>query len=72
MLLLLFFSHCSCDLQREQQAANSRHDTEVFELKYQLQHLNSLVEKGRQVLQQKTRVKDENHQINKANEREKQ
>ncbi|XP_029013968.1 sperm-associated antigen 5 [Betta splendens] len=42
-----------CGLQREQQAANSRHEAEVFGLKHQLQQLNSLVEKGQQALQQK-------------------
>uniref|UniRef100_A0A3Q3MPT7 Sperm associated antigen 5 n=1 Tax=Mastacembelus armatus TaxID=205130 RepID=A0A3Q3MPT7_9TELE len=41
-------------LQREQQAAERRHEAEVLELKHQLRHLNSLVEKGNQALQQKT------------------
>ncbi|KAM6941858.1 sperm-associated antigen 5 [Lycodopsis pacificus] len=40
-------------LQVEQQAANSRHDAEVFELKRQLSGLNRLFEKGNQALQQK-------------------
>ncbi|XP_074554884.1 sperm-associated antigen 5 [Halichoeres trimaculatus] len=40
-------------LQGEQQAADSRHVAEVFELKHQLNHLNNLVEKGSQALQQK-------------------
>ncbi|XP_051241326.1 sperm-associated antigen 5 [Dicentrarchus labrax] len=44
-------------LQVEQQAANNRHQAEVFELKHQLGRLNSLVEKGSQALQQK--VQDE-------------
>ncbi|KAI3353100.1 hypothetical protein L3Q82_019669, partial [Scortum barcoo] len=40
-------------LQGEQQAANSRHQAEVFELKHQLSRLNSLAERGSQALQQK-------------------
>ncbi|XP_031719187.1 sperm-associated antigen 5 [Anarrhichthys ocellatus] len=40
-------------LQVEQQAANSRHDAEVFELKRQLSGLNRLLERGNQALQQK-------------------
>ncbi|XP_056223916.1 sperm-associated antigen 5 [Seriola aureovittata] len=40
-------------LQEEQQAANSKHEDEVFELKHQLSRLNSLVERGSQALQQK-------------------
>ncbi|KAK9540510.1 hypothetical protein VZT92_002957 [Zoarces viviparus] len=40
-------------LQVEQQAANSRHDAEVFELKRQLSGLNRLFERGNQALQQK-------------------
>ncbi|XP_034755324.1 sperm-associated antigen 5 isoform X2 [Etheostoma cragini] len=40
-------------LQMEQQAADNRHKTEVFELKHQLSRLNSLFEKGNQALQQK-------------------
>ncbi|XP_062282083.1 uncharacterized protein LOC133986271 [Scomber scombrus] len=43
-----------CGLQVEQQAANTRHEAEVFELKQQLSRLNKLVEKGNQALQQKT------------------
>uniref|UniRef100_UPI0037E80108 sperm-associated antigen 5 n=1 Tax=Semicossyphus pulcher TaxID=241346 RepID=UPI0037E80108 len=42
-----------CVLQGEQQAANSRHEAEVFELKHQLNRLNNLVEKGSQALQLK-------------------
>ncbi|XP_040892911.1 sperm-associated antigen 5 [Toxotes jaculatrix] len=41
------------DLQEEQQAANSKHEAEVFELQHQLSRLNSLVERGNQALQQK-------------------
>ncbi|KAL7405242.1 hypothetical protein ABVT39_025726 [Epinephelus coioides] len=40
-------------LQVEQQAANNRHEAEVFELKHQLSRVNSLFEKGNQALQQK-------------------
>ncbi|XP_031132814.1 sperm-associated antigen 5 isoform X2 [Sander lucioperca] len=40
-------------LQVEQQAANNRHEAEVFELKHQLSRLNSLFERGNQALQQK-------------------
>ncbi|XP_070684359.1 sperm-associated antigen 5 [Pempheris klunzingeri] len=39
-------------LQGEQQAANSRHEAEVFELKHQLHRLSSLAEKSSQALQQ--------------------
>ncbi|GAA6233801.1 sperm-associated antigen 5 [Lates japonicus] len=42
-----------CDLQREQEAANSRHQAEVSELKHHLSCMNSLVERGNQALQQK-------------------
>ncbi|KAK2817161.1 hypothetical protein Q5P01_025352 [Channa striata] len=42
-----------CGLQGEQQAANSRHEAELLELRHQLRHLNSLVERGSQALQQK-------------------
>ncbi|XP_023151061.2 sperm-associated antigen 5 [Amphiprion ocellaris] len=42
-----------CGLQVEQQAANSRHEAEVLELKGQLSRLNNLVERGNQALQQK-------------------
>ncbi|XP_038569125.1 sperm-associated antigen 5 [Micropterus salmoides] len=42
-----------CGLQGEQQAANSRHEAEVFELKHQVSCLNSLVERGNHALQQK-------------------
>ncbi|XP_030004690.1 sperm-associated antigen 5 [Sphaeramia orbicularis] len=42
-----------CNLQREQQAAEGRYQTEVFELKHQLSRLNSLVERGNLALQQK-------------------
>nr|XP_046272390.1 sperm-associated antigen 5 [Scatophagus argus] len=42
-----------CGLQVEQQAANNRHQAEVFELKHQLSRLNSLAERGNQALQQK-------------------
>ncbi|XP_008303672.1 sperm-associated antigen 5 [Stegastes partitus] len=42
-----------CGLQVEQQAANIRHEAEVFDLKHQLGRLNSLVERGNQALQQK-------------------
>ncbi|XP_073338782.1 sperm-associated antigen 5 [Pagrus major] len=42
-----------CGLQVEQQAANNRQQTEVFELKHQLSRLNSLAERGNQALQQK-------------------
>uniref|UniRef100_A0A3P8T1N9 Sperm associated antigen 5 n=1 Tax=Amphiprion percula TaxID=161767 RepID=A0A3P8T1N9_AMPPE len=48
----------SCGLQVEQQAANSRHEAEVLELKGQLSCLNNLVERGNQALQQKAQVKD--------------
>ncbi|XP_018517099.1 sperm-associated antigen 5 [Lates calcarifer] len=41
------------DLQREQEAANSRHQAEVSELKHHLSCMNSLVERGNQALQQK-------------------
>ncbi|CAJ1052428.1 sperm-associated antigen 5 [Xyrichtys novacula] len=47
-----------CVLQGEQQAANSRHEAELFELKRQLHRLNSLVEKGNQALQQKAQDED--------------
>ncbi|KAG7221829.1 hypothetical protein INR49_017005, partial [Caranx melampygus] len=40
-------------LQEEQQAAKSKHEAEVFELKHQLSRLSSLAEKGNQALQQK-------------------
>ncbi|XP_041839974.1 sperm-associated antigen 5 [Melanotaenia boesemani] len=40
-------------LQVEQQAANNRHQAEVFELKSQLSRLNTVVERGNQALQQK-------------------
>ncbi|XP_071360634.1 sperm-associated antigen 5 isoform X2 [Trachinotus anak] len=40
-------------LQEEQQAANSKHEAEVFQLKHQFSRLNSLVERGNQALQQK-------------------
>ncbi|KAE8300276.1 hypothetical protein D5F01_LYC00413 [Larimichthys crocea] len=43
-----------CGLQVEQQAANNRHQAEVFELNRQLSSLNSLVERGTQALQQKS------------------
>uniref|UniRef100_A0A665XCP5 Sperm associated antigen 5 n=1 Tax=Echeneis naucrates TaxID=173247 RepID=A0A665XCP5_ECHNA len=42
-----------CGLQEEQQAADSKHEAEVLELKHQLSRLNSLVERGNQALQQK-------------------
>ncbi|XP_034543735.1 sperm-associated antigen 5 [Notolabrus celidotus] len=42
-----------CVLQGEQQAANSMHEDEVFELKHQLNRLNNQVEKGSQAMQQK-------------------
>lgn len=42
-----------CGLQGEQQAANSRHQVEVLELKHQLSRLNSLAERGSQAMQQK-------------------
>ncbi|KAK2918857.1 sperm-associated antigen 5 isoform X1 [Channa argus] len=42
-----------CDLQGEQQATNSRYEAELFELRHQLRHLNSLVERGSRALQQK-------------------
>lgn len=47
----------SCGLQVEQQAANNRHQAEVFELNRQLSSLNSLVERGTQALQQKSQVR---------------
>eukprot|EP00064_Thunnus_orientalis_P008337 superscaffoldBa00000986_g8360 len=43
-----------CGLQVEQQAANTRHEAEVSDLKHQLSRFNRLVEKGNQALQQKT------------------
>ncbi|CAG5928585.1 unnamed protein product [Menidia menidia] len=43
-----------CGLQVEQQAASSKHENEVCELKHQLSRLNNAVEKGNQALQQKT------------------
>ncbi|XP_040003176.1 sperm-associated antigen 5 [Xiphias gladius] len=45
--------HTIYGLQEEQQAANSNHEAEVYELKHQLSSLNSLVERGNQALQQK-------------------
>ncbi|KAM7009700.1 sperm-associated antigen 5 [Tautogolabrus adspersus] len=45
--------HTICVLQRELQAANSRHEAEVLELKHQLNRLNNLMEKGSHALQQK-------------------
>lgn len=42
-----------CRLQREQEAANDTHQTEVSQLKHQLSRLNALVEKGNLALQQK-------------------
>eukprot|EP00066_Takifugu_rubripes_P021950 XP_011611216.1 PREDICTED: uncharacterized protein LOC105417693 [Takifugu rubripes] len=41
-------------LQVEHEAANSRQQAEVVELRHQLNRLNSLVERGNQALQQKT------------------
>lgn len=46
----------SCGLEVEQQAANTRHELEVFELKHQLSRLSGLLEKGNQALQQKAQV----------------
>nr|XP_019956861.1 PREDICTED: sperm-associated antigen 5 [Paralichthys olivaceus] len=40
-------------LQEEQQAANSKHKAQVFELQHQLSRLNILVDRGNQALQQK-------------------
>lgn len=52
-----YFLCCSSsDLQREQEAANSRHQAEVSELKHHLSCMNSLVERGNQALQQKAQV----------------
>lgn len=45
-------------LQVEHEAANSRQQAEVVELKHQLNRLNSLVERGNQALQQKTQVRN--------------
>ncbi|KAM3622981.1 uncharacterized protein V6R79_005591 [Siganus canaliculatus] len=42
-----------CGLQVEQEATNNRYEEEVCDLKQQLVHLNSVVEKGSQALQQK-------------------
>ncbi|XP_028273957.1 sperm-associated antigen 5 [Parambassis ranga] len=42
-----------CALQVEHQAANNRHEAEVFELKHQLNRMSNLVERGNQALQQK-------------------
>ncbi|XP_044046254.1 sperm-associated antigen 5 [Siniperca chuatsi] len=42
-----------CALQGEHQAANSRHEAEVHELKRQVGRLNSLAERGNHALQQK-------------------
>lgn len=51
----------SCGLQVEQEAANNRHQAEVFELKHQLSRLNNLVERGSQALQQKAQVRNTVH-----------
>lgn len=48
----------SCGLQVEHEAANNRQQAEAFELKHQLNRLNSLVERGNQALQQKTQVRN--------------
>lgn len=62
LLVQHYLMHCSsCGLQGEQQAANSRHEAEVFELKHQLSRLNSLVERGSQALQQKALVRTTTH-----------
>lgn len=45
-------------LQVEHEAANSRQQAEVVELKHQLSRLNILVERGNQALQQKTQVRN--------------
>ncbi|AWP05473.1 putative sperm-associated antigen 5 isoform 3 [Scophthalmus maximus] len=42
-----------CGLQEEQQAANDKHEAEVYELQHQLGRLHILVERGNQALQQK-------------------
>lgn len=58
VLVQHYLMHCfSCGLQGEQQAANSRHEAEVFELKHQVSCLNSLVERGNHALQQKAQVR---------------
>lgn len=48
----------SCRLQVEHEAASNRQQAETFELKHQLNRLNSLVERGNQALQQKTQVRN--------------
>lgn len=48
----------SCRLQVEHEAANTRQQAETFELKHQLNRLNTLVERGNQTLQQKTEVRN--------------
>lgn len=48
----------SCGLQVEHEAANNRQQAETFELKHQLNRLNSLIERGNQALQQKTHVRN--------------
>lgn len=48
----------SCRLQVEHEAANNRQQAETFELKHQLNRLNTLVERGNQALQQKTQVRN--------------
>lgn len=55
---LLIICCSSCGLQVEHEAANSRQQAEVVELKHQLNRLNSLVERGNQALQQKTQVRN--------------
>lgn len=47
----------SYGLQEEQQAAKSKHEAEVFELRHQLGRLSSLAERGNQALQQKAQVR---------------
>ncbi len=65
LVVQLYLLRCSsCGLQVEQQAANSRHQAEVFELKEQLRSLNSLVERGSQALQQKAQVRITIHVLN--------
>ncbi len=66
--VVLHVQHCSmcrssCRLQGEQQAANSRHQAEVFELKHQLSRLNGLAERGSQALQQKALVRTTAHLV---------
>uniref|UniRef100_A0A8D3CJB6 Si:dkey-25o16.4 n=1 Tax=Scophthalmus maximus TaxID=52904 RepID=A0A8D3CJB6_SCOMX len=48
----------SCGLQEEQQAANDKHEAEVYELQHQLGRLHILVERGNQALQQKAQVRN--------------